>query len=75
MTLYDAVDSLDVDGIVKYVVGLQRDDGSFTGDKWGEIDTRFSFCAVACLSLLVSSDSMFATTIVCQSLCAWSVAY
>ncbi|XP_023213376.1 geranylgeranyl transferase type-2 subunit beta-like [Centruroides sculpturatus] len=22
------------------------------GDKWGEVDTRFSFCAVACLALL-----------------------
>ena len=58
MTLYDAVDTLDIEAIVKYVAGLQRDDGSFTGDKWGEIDTRFSFCAVACLSLLVSSDSV-----------------
>lgn len=24
----------------------------FAGDKWGEVDTRFSFCAVMCLSLL-----------------------
>ena len=55
MTLYDAVDTLDVDAVVKYLVGLQLDDGSFMGDKWGEIDTRFSFCVVACLALLVSS--------------------
>lgn len=27
-------------------------DGSFKGDEWGEIDTRFSYCALACLSLL-----------------------
>merc|ERR1719228_2764605 len=26
--------------------------GSFMGDEWGEIDNRFTFCAVACLSLL-----------------------
>jgi len=44
---------LPVEKIVKYVSKLQQDDGSFTGDKWGEIDTRYSFCALACLSLLV----------------------
>lgn len=38
---------------MSYVSKLQQDDGSFTGDKWGEIDTRYSFCALACLSLLV----------------------
>jgi len=31
---------------------LERPDGSFAGDKFGEIDTRFSYCAVAALSLL-----------------------
>lgn len=45
---------LPVEKIVLYVSKLQQDDGSFTGDKWGEIDTRYSFCALACLSLLVS---------------------
>lgn len=28
------------------------------GDKWGEIDTRFSFCAVMCLSLLQRLDAI-----------------
>ncbi|CAG2067691.1 unnamed protein product [Timema podura] len=41
--------------MVEYVKGLQQPDGSFCGDKWGEVDTRFSFCAVLCLSLLFSS--------------------
>ncbi|RWS26795.1 geranylgeranyl transferase type-2 subunit beta-like protein, partial [Leptotrombidium deliense] len=27
-------------------------DGSFWGDKWGEVDIRFSFCAIASLTLL-----------------------
>ncbi len=31
---------------------FQNPDGSFNGDKWGEVDSRFSFCAVAALSLL-----------------------
>ena len=59
-----------MDSVVKFVTELQRPDGSFTGDKWGkiilrwvavsillftgEVDTRFSFCAVATLALLVS---------------------
>ena len=55
LALYDATDKLDIEPLVKYVVGLQQPDGSFFGDKWGEVDTRFSFCAVACLALLVWS--------------------
>ena len=31
---------------------MQQEDGSFFGDQWGEVDTRFSFCAVATLALL-----------------------
>jgi len=55
LALYDAFDSISVDSVVHYVSSLQQSDGCFYGDKWGEVDTRFSFCAVACLSLLVSS--------------------
>lgn len=50
--ILDARDQLDVDAICKYVKSLQKEDGSFCGDKWGEVDTRFSFGAVAALSLL-----------------------
>jgi geranylgeranyl transferase type-2 subunit beta len=38
--------------VVKYVSSLQQLNGSFSGDKWGEVDTRFSYCAVSCLNLL-----------------------
>jgi geranylgeranyl transferase type-2 subunit beta len=31
---------------------LQLPDGSFAGDSWGEVDTRFSYCALLTLSLL-----------------------
>lgn len=34
------------------MAGLQQPDGSFAGDSWGEIDTRFSYCALNCLWLL-----------------------
>jgi hypothetical protein len=30
-------------------------DGSFAGDRWGEIDTRFSYCVLNCLALLKRS--------------------
>ena len=32
---------IDVDAVVDYVSGLQTPAGSFQGDKWGEIDTRY----------------------------------
>jgi geranylgeranyl transferase type-2 subunit beta len=53
LVLYDSKDTVNIDGVVQYVAGLQQPDGSFHGDKWGEVDTRFSFCAVATLALLV----------------------
>lgn len=53
LCIYDALDVINVDKVVKYIKERQQPDGSFTGDIWGEIDVRFSFCAVASLSLLV----------------------
>ena len=38
--MLDCVDKIDVEGVVKYVQSLQLDDGSFIGDKWGEVDNR-----------------------------------
>lgn len=34
------------------ILSLQQPSGVFAGDKWGEIDTRFLYCAVNALSLL-----------------------
>lgn len=34
------------------ILSLQQPSGVFAGDKYGEIDTRFSYCAVNALSLL-----------------------
>ncbi|KAF7273427.1 hypothetical protein GWI33_013868 [Rhynchophorus ferrugineus] len=56
LAMYDQLNAIDTDGVVRYIQGLQQPDGSFAGDKWGEIDTRFSFCAVMTLSLLKKMD-------------------
>ena len=38
---------------IPVILSLQDPEtGSFAGDEWGEIDTRFTYCAVSCLSLL-----------------------
>ncbi|XP_039263372.2 geranylgeranyl transferase type-2 subunit beta-like [Styela clava] len=50
--IYDRLDVIDVEKTVEYIENLQNENGSFAGDKWGEIDTRFSFCAIASLALL-----------------------
>lgn len=42
--------------IRRFIIGLQQPDGSFTGDGWGEVDTRFSYCALYCLALLQSAE-------------------
>ena len=38
--------------VAAYVQSLQQADGSFAGDDWGEVDTRYACCAVLSLSLL-----------------------
>lgn len=49
---------LPVEDIVKFIASLQQTDGSFAGDAWGEIDTRFSYCALSALSLLSAMDQI-----------------
>ena len=58
MVMLDTVDKINVEGVVKYVKSLQQEDGSFYGDKWGEVDNRFCFCAMATLALLGKLDSI-----------------
>ncbi|CAD5121278.1 DgyrCDS9808 [Dimorphilus gyrociliatus] len=50
--MYDLKDEINVEKTVEYICRLIQDDGSVMGDEWGEIDTRFNFCAVASLALL-----------------------
>lgn len=52
LAILDAMDALDRDRTATYVASLQRPDGAFMGDEWGEVDTRFVYCALNCLSLL-----------------------
>jgi geranylgeranyl transferase type-2 subunit beta len=40
------------EAVVSYIVSMQRLDGSFQGDEWGEIDTRFTYCAAVALAVL-----------------------
>lgn len=57
LKIIDAMDVLDSDKVLKiseFVKNLQLPDGSFQGDRFGEIDTRFVYSAVNCLSLLDS---------------------
>jgi geranylgeranyl transferase type-2 subunit beta len=57
LALYDALDKVDRAKVIEFVSSLQQPDGSFAGDKWGEIDTRFSYCALSILSILNALDS------------------
>jgi len=46
-----------IEKIGQFIGSLQQENGSFSGDKWGEVDTRFSYCALNCLALLGLLDS------------------
>ncbi len=49
---------IEVGKTVEFIAALQNDDGSFNGDPWGEVDVRFSFCAIASLALLKRLDAI-----------------
>ncbi|EKM51013.1 uncharacterized protein PHACADRAFT_103512 [Phanerochaete carnosa HHB-10118-sp] len=52
LCVQDAMDRLDVDRITKFILSLQKPSGVFAGDKYGEVDSRFSYIAVNALALL-----------------------
>lgn len=55
LKLYNSIDELSPDqkaGIITFVKSMQLQDGSFQGDRFGEVDTRFVYNAIQCLSLL-----------------------
>ena len=60
LALMDALDDdrLEKEDVIKFVVNLQQTDGSWAGDSWGEIDTRFTYCALSALSQLHALDQV-----------------
>ncbi|KAI1333176.1 terpenoid cyclases/protein prenyltransferase alpha-alpha toroid [Xylariaceae sp. FL0255] len=58
LVLLDAFDELEKRGkgkakVAEYIADLQnKETGTFTGDEWGEEDTRFLYCAFNALSLM-----------------------
>ena len=46
------------DSIAQFIASLQTEDGAFMGDKWGEIDTRFTYAALNALSLIDRLDAI-----------------
>jgi len=56
LSVYDELDRLDKGSVAKFIKSLQQPDGSFSGDRWGEVDTRFAYCALSALTILDSLD-------------------
>lgn len=54
MIMLDRLSDINLDATASYVAARQNEDGSFGGDEYGEVDTRFTFCAIAALFLIVS---------------------
>lgn len=55
LKMYEALGELSSEqrkGVVEFVKSMQLPDGSFQGDQFGEIDTRFVYNALQCLSIL-----------------------
>ncbi|KAG6390757.1 hypothetical protein SASPL_148502 [Salvia splendens] len=56
LALFDKIDVLDIEKLD--IASLQNEDGSFSGDIWGEVDTRFSYIAICSLALLQRLDKI-----------------
>ena len=44
--------------MISVILGLQLPNGAVQGDKWGETDTRFLYCAVSSLAHLGALDKL-----------------
>lgn len=65
LLLYDqlaALSDVKKQQTVKFILDLRLPDGSFKGDRFGEIDTRFVFVSVYILTILNSMTQDIATT-------------
>ncbi|KAG1771065.1 rab geranylgeranyltransferase [Suillus placidus] len=58
LLMQNALNRVDVDRVVKFILSLQQPSGIFAGDAFGETDTRFLYCAVNALSLLGKLDEL-----------------
>ena len=53
----DALDSVDKTKVANYIQSLWvPETGAFMGDEWGEVDSRFSYCALSALSIIGALD-------------------
>jgi len=52
LAIFDSLHLINKAAVTTYVLSLQLEDGSVLGDAYGEIDTRFSYCALNCLAIL-----------------------
>jgi geranylgeranyl transferase type-2 subunit beta len=52
LALLDSLDKIDREKVARYMAKMQQPDGSFVGDEFGEVDTRFSYIVLNGLTLL-----------------------
>ncbi|EJT99925.1 rab geranylgeranyltransferase [Dacryopinax primogenitus] len=58
LVMYDEVERADKERLVSYLAARQNPSGSFSGDRWGETDTRFSYITLQALELLGRLDAI-----------------
>lgn len=58
LVIHDALSLVPIPRLVQYILSLHQPSGVFAGDAFGEIDTRFTYCAVNALSLLGSLSAL-----------------
>lgn len=58
LVMLGADDAIERAGVIRFVRHCQQADGSFVGDRWGEVDTRFSYCALCCLAILGALEAL-----------------
>ncbi|OCF43964.1 geranylgeranyl transferase type-2 subunit beta [Kwoniella heveanensis CBS 569] len=58
MVMQNALDRIDIDRVTSFLLERLNPDGSVSGDRWGEIDTRFTYIMLSSLSLLGRLDRL-----------------
>ncbi|KAG0142891.1 hypothetical protein CROQUDRAFT_724847 [Cronartium quercuum f. sp. fusiforme G11] len=59
LVMQDSLEILNREKVIEYVLArFKHQNGTFEGDCWGETDNRFTYCAIATLSLLNALENL-----------------
>ena len=58
LAICDKLEQIDKEKVASFIMGLYQPNGSFTNDRYGELDLRFNYCAVQSMCLIGKREQL-----------------